>query len=74
MSCGQCHQCWTKCIPDPSGLELGMGANNPIPEKCTVMKQGRRPRPIQVCSTSKQEEIFCYYFKMQVSFWIIHCC
>jgi hypothetical protein len=45
-----------------------MGANNPTPEKCTITKQKRRPRPMQGCGTSK-EEMFCYHIKMQVTFW-----
>jgi hypothetical protein len=37
-------------------LGVKRGANNPIPEKITVMKPCRRARPTQVCSARKQEE------------------
>jgi hypothetical protein len=37
---------------------LGVGGviNNPTPEKFTVAKPWRRPRPTKGCSASKQEE------------------
>jgi hypothetical protein len=36
---------------------LGVGANDSTPEKFTVTKPWRRPRPTQDCSASKEEEL-----------------
>jgi hypothetical protein len=37
-------------------LGVGCGANNPTPEKFTVIKPWRKPRPTEGCSTSEEEE------------------
>jgi hypothetical protein len=36
-------------------------------EKLAVVKPWRRPRPMQGCSASKDEEMLSYYIKMQVA-------
>jgi hypothetical protein len=47
----------TKCIPWSSRFGLGLKANVPTPEKFTVMKPRRSPKPTRGCSASKEEDI-----------------
>lgn len=46
----------TKCSPWSLRWEIWRGANDPTPEKFTVSKQRRRPRPKQGCGARKEEE------------------
>jgi hypothetical protein len=45
-----------KCNAWSSRFEVGYRASEPTPEKFTVTKSWRRPRPTQGCSISKEEE------------------
>jgi hypothetical protein len=47
----------TKCSPWCSRLGVWHGTNNPIPEKYTVTKPWRRPRPMWGCCASKEEDL-----------------
>jgi hypothetical protein len=44
-----------ECSAWPFRLGVERGANDPTPERFTVTKPWRRPRPTQGCSGSKEE-------------------
>jgi hypothetical protein len=51
----------TICHPWYFRLGVGRGAVDPTPEKVTITKQWRRPRPELGCSASEEERKFVRY-------------